>query len=173
MLIKISLISIIVICFFLLGEEIHKLYKKKHKDISDLIKILETLHMHLEFGLYTLGEVFSKLGERREFAISEFFKNLSDNLEENDSKDLEKILDETISLVKEKTYLEEKEINELRNLIINLGKSDFYSQERIINLTIENLKKMQQQSFAEITSKGILYKKLTVSMGFLLVIIFF
>ncbi|SHH08974.1 stage III sporulation protein AB [Tepidibacter thalassicus] len=173
MLIKTVLTLIIIVCFFLLGEEICKIYKKKYKDISDLIKILETLYMQLEFGLYTLGEVFSKLGERKEFAVSKFFEKLSANLEQNESKDLEKILDETIFLVKENTLLEEKEINELRNLIINLGKSDFYSQERIINLTIENLKKMQQQAFIEITSKGILYKKLTLVMGFLLVIIFF
>jgi stage III sporulation protein AB len=157
----------------LLGEEIHKSYKKKYKDISDLIKILEILHMQLEFGLYTLGEVFSKLGERKEFAVSKFFKNLSNNIENSDSKNLEEILDGTICLIKENTSLEEKEIHELRNLIINLGKSDFYSQERIINLTIENFKKMQSQAFVEITSKGVLYKKLTVSMGFLLVIIFF
>lgn len=160
-----------IICFFLLGEELYRHYKKRHKDISDLIKILEILHMELGFGLYTLGEVFLKLGNKKEFPLWEFFQDLGSRLEQNEISKLEDVLNETITIAKEKTNLDSRELDEIRNLILNLGKSDFYSQERIIDSTIENIKKMQQDAFLEIKTKGILYKKITLIMGFLLGII--
>ncbi len=165
------LICIMIVCFFLLGDELYKSYKKKYKDIADLIKILEILHMELGFGLYTLSEVFFKLGEKKDFRLWEFFEELGKNLEKNESKFLEEIVNENVYLVKEKTFLGEKELEELKNLILNLGKSDFYSQERIIELAIENLKKMQEEAFLEVSTKGILYKKISLIMGFLLAII--
>ncbi|CAH2212877.1 stage III sporulation protein AB [Tepidibacter aestuarii] len=168
---KIVLIVFILICFFLLGEEIYKSFKKKYSDISDLVKVLEVLNMQLEFGLYTLEEVFEKIGYKKEFDISHFFEMLSLKLKEN-NKSLDDIVQESIPIITQKTNLGINEIDEITNLINNLGKSDYYSQKRIIDLAIENLKKNEKEAFLEIKTKGILYKKLSLTMGFLLVIIF-
>ena len=129
--------------------------------------------MELGFGLYTLSEVFSKLGNKKEFALCTFFERLSNELEENENDNLDEMLNKTIYLVKEKTSLKVKEIDELKNLILNLGKSDFYSQERIMDLTIENIKRIQEEAFDDIKCKGVVYKKITLIMGFLVVIILF
>ncbi|MEJ8553698.1 stage III sporulation protein AB [Tepidibacter sp. Z1-5] len=168
---KIVLIVFILICFFLLGEEIYKSFKKKHSDIADLVKVFEVLNMQLEFGLYTLEEVFENIGHKKEFSISNFFETLSIKLKENNNT-LDDILQESIPVIYQKTNLGIGEIDEITNLINNLGKSDYYSQKRIIDLAIENLKKNEKEAFLEIKTKGILYKKLSLTMGFLLVIIF-
>ncbi|WFD09062.1 stage III sporulation protein AB [Tepidibacter hydrothermalis] len=169
--VKIVLIIFILICFFLLGEELYRSFKKKYSDISDLVKVLEVLNMQLEFGLYTLEEVFEKIGNKKEFNISYFFEALSIKLKEN-NKSLDDIVNESIPIINQKTNLSISEIEEIINLINNLGKSDYYSQKRIIDLAIENLKKNEKEAFLEIKTKGILYKKLSLTMGFLLVIIF-
>lgn len=127
--------------------------------------------MQLEFGLYTLEEVFEKVGYKKEFNISYFFEMLSMKLKEN-NKSLDDIVKESTYIITQKTNLGINEIDEITNLINNLGKSDYYSQKRIINLAIENLKKNEKEAFLEIKTKGILYKKLSLTMGFLLVIIF-
>ena len=44
------------------------------------------------------------------------------------------------------TYLQQKEIDELRKLILTLGKSDIESQSRMIDLSIENLKKITRET---------------------------
>ncbi|MCT4508174.1 MAG: stage III sporulation protein AB [Tepidibacter sp.] len=168
---KIVLIIFMLICFFLLGEELYRSFKKKYSDISDLVKVLEVLNMQLEFGLYTLEEVFEKVGYKKEFNISYFFEMLSMKLKEN-NKSLDDIVKESTYIITQKTNLGINEIDEITNLINNLGKSDYYSQKRIINLAIENLKKNEKEAFLEIKTKGILYKKLSLTMGFLLVIIF-
>jgi len=170
-LLKIVLMIVILICFFLLGEELYRSFKRKYRDISDLVKVLEVLNMQLEFGLYTLEEVFEKIGYKKEFNISYFFEALSMKLKEN-NETLDDIVQDSIPIITQKTNLGISEIDEITNLINNLGKSDYYSQKRIIDLAIENLKKNEKEAFGEIKTKGILYKKLSLTMGFLLVIIF-
>ena len=64
--IKILLIGIIVGCSYLIGEYLYKAYTKRHKQLNDLIRILEIIRMDLSFGLYTLEEIFERVGERQE-----------------------------------------------------------------------------------------------------------
>ena len=57
--IKIFLIGILIACSYLIGEFIYQAYTKRHKQLNELIRILEVMRMDLSFGLYTLEEVFS------------------------------------------------------------------------------------------------------------------
>ena len=81
--IKIFIIGILVACSYLIGEYIYKAYTKRHKELNDLIRILEIMRMDLSFGLYTLEEVFKRLGEKDEFSTAKFFKILSQELHNN------------------------------------------------------------------------------------------
>ncbi|OPJ56937.1 stage III sporulation protein AB [Alkalithermobacter paradoxus] len=171
MFLKTLLMIVILVCSFLLGEELYCTYKKRHKDVSDLIKILEILNMEFKFGMYTLSEVFFKIGNKKDFRLWEFFHNLANKLEEENNSSLESAFENSMHSISDKTFLQEEEIDELKNLILNLGKSDFYSQESIIKLAIENIKKIQAKSLEDIKTKGMLYKKISLIMGILLVII--
>lgn len=169
--IKIILIFMLVGCSFLLGEYIYNTYNKRHKELCDLIRILEILHMELSFGLYTLEEVFRKLGDKKEYSFSEFFSKMSEDLSKNRSSTLEEILRENIKILKNETYLAKREEDELKSLILSLGKSDIYSQERIINLTVENLKKLTDKTQDDINTKGLVYRKVTTIVGLVVGII--
>lgn len=72
--IKIFIIGVLIVCSYLIGEYIYKAYTKRHKEVNDLIRILEIMRMDLSFGLYTLEEIFKRLGNREEFCTSNFFK---------------------------------------------------------------------------------------------------
>ena len=50
------------------------------------------------------------------------------------------------------TYLQNKEIDELKKLIFTLGKSDIESQSRMIDLSIENLKKITGETKEDINN---------------------
>ena len=76
----------------------------------------------------------------------------------------------SMELVKE-TYLQRKEIDELRKLILTLGKSDIESQSRMIDLSIENLKKITGETKEDITQKGTVYRKLSTIVGLIIGII--
>lgn len=169
--IKIFIIGILVACSYLIGEYIYKAYTKRHKEVNDLIRILEIMRMDLSFGLYTLEEVFFNIGNKKDFILSSFFKNMSNDLREEKDMTLDEILDINTEKLHKESYLQDREVDELKKLILTLGKSDIYSQERMIDLAIENLKKLTSESQEDITKKGMVYRKLSAIMGIIVGII--
>ena len=154
--IKIFIIGILIACSYLIGEYIHKAYTKRHKEVNDLIRILEIMRMDLSFGLYTLEEIF---------------KRLENELHNNTYKVLDDVLNDSIHILMKETYLQNKEIDELKKLIFTLGKSDIESQSRMIDLSIENLKKITGETKEDINQKGMVYRKLATIVGLIIGII--
>ncbi|HBF8696983.1 TPA: stage III sporulation protein AB [Clostridioides difficile] len=163
--IKIIIIALLVGSSYLIGEQIYKTYTRRHKQLNDLIRVLEILRMDLSFGLYTLEEIFNRIGGNKEFCFWKFFYQMSEGLHNEQSKTLEIIISENIDVLSKETYLGNKEIEELKNLILTLGKSDIESQQRMIDLSIENLKKQTYETKEDINKKGVLYKKLVTFIG--------
>ena len=109
--------------------------------------------MDLSFGLYTLEEIFYRIGENKEFSLGPFFKHMSIDLKEDNSKTLETILSKNADFMIKESYFQDKEVDELKKLILTLGKGDVYSQERMIDLSIENLKKLTTESKEDVEKK--------------------
>ena len=170
--IKIFIIGILIACSYLIGEYIYKAYTKRHKEVNDLIRILELIRIDLSFGLYTLEEIFNRLGEKKEFCTTNFFKSLENQLHNNTYKTLDEVVNTSIYILKKDTYLQNKEIEEIKKLILTLGKSDIESQARMIDLSIENLKKITGETKEDISQKGIVYRKLATITGVIIGIIF-
>lgn len=169
--IKILIISVLVGCSYLIGEHIYKAYTNRHKQLNDLIRILEIVRMDLSFGLYTLEEIFKRVGDKIEYFTSVFFKSIEYELHNNQSKILEEILNDNINLLINDTYLQYNEVDELKKLIITLGKSDIESQTRMIDLSIENFKKLTLETKEDIDKKGSVYRKLSIIIGLIIGII--
>nr|WP_317332382.1 stage III sporulation protein AB [uncultured Romboutsia sp.] len=169
--IKIFIIGVLIACSYLIGEYIYKAYTKRHKEVNDLIRILEIMRMDLSFGLYTLEEIFNRLGDKKEFCTSNFFKRLENELHNNPYKVLDEILNDNINILMKETYLQNKEVDELKKLIFTLGKSDVESQSRMIDLSIENLKKITGETKEDINQKGMVYRKLATIVGLIIGII--
>ncbi|MGL4796825.1 MAG: stage III sporulation protein AB [Paraclostridium sp.] len=169
--IKIFLIGTLIASSYLIGEYIYKAYIKRHKQLSELIRILEIMRMDLAFGLYTLEEVFNSIGNKKEFELSAFFENMGSDLRKESSMTLDEILEKNSEKMRKETYLQDKEVEELKKLILTLGKSDICSQERMIDLAVENLKKLTSESQEDINKKGMVYRKLATIMGVIVGII--
>ena len=163
--IKIFLVGMLIGCSYLFGEEISKRYIKRHRQLNDLIRILEIMRMDLSFGMYTLEEIFRNISLKDEYEFKEFFSILADSILKEDGRRLEYIVDDNIDILYKNTYLKKNEIEELKKLILSLGKSEIESQERLIDLTVENLKKLTVESKEDIKNKGNLYKKLITFSG--------
>ncbi|MDR0879896.1 MAG: stage III sporulation protein AB [Clostridioides sp.] len=171
--IKIVIIGFLIGSSYLLGESVHKMFISRHKQINEMIRLLEIIRMDLSFGMYTLGEIFGRLSEKCMNCYSEFFEEISGGLMSDEGKTLDEVVGENIDLLKQDTYLSQNELDEISNLITVLGRSDVDSQQRMIDLTVENLKKITYESKEDISKKGVLYKKLITFVGIGICIIFF
>ena len=102
--------------------------------------------------------------EQVERLFREYYNKLKDNSEVVESNLLdtkEDYINHYNKCIKQK----ENEIEEFKKLILSLGKSEVESQERLIDLTVENLKKLTVESKEDIKNKGNLYKKLITFSG--------
>lgn len=163
--IKIIIIGVLVGCSYLIGDYICRAYTNRHKQVNDLIKILEIMRMDLSFGMYTLEEIFKRLSDKKEYFTFEFFRKLEYEMHNNNHKVLDDILNENIHLLTKEAYLQNKEVDELKKLILTLGKSDVESQTRMIDLCIGNLKNLTNETNEDINKKGVVYKKVSTIIG--------
>ena len=90
---------------------------------------------------------------------------MHEDLVKEDGRTLQEILNKNIDILKIKSNLHDKEIEEIRKLFLTLGQSDVEAQQRVIDLTCDNLKKLTCDSKEEIFKKGALYKKLITFAG--------
>ena len=149
----------------MIGDIIHKAFIKRYNELNEVIRILEIIRMDLAFGLYTLEEIFYRTSLKKDYCLCNFCKGMKEDLFKEDGRTLEDILNENIIKLKKETNLHNKEIDELKKMFLTLGQSDIESQQRIIDLTCENLKKITSDSKEEIFKKGSLYKKLIMFVG--------
>ncbi|WP_297136670.1 stage III sporulation protein AB [Terrisporobacter sp.] len=163
--IKIFFIGILIGSSYLIGDIIYKAFIKRHKELNEVISILEIIRMDLAFGLYTLEEIFYRASLKKDYCLCDFFENMYVDLVKEDGRTLQKILNKNIDMLKVESNLQSKEIEEIRKLFLTLGQSDIEAQQRIIDLTCDNLKKITSDSKEEIFKKGALYKKLITFAG--------
>ena len=163
--IKIFFIGILIGSSYLIGDIIHKSFIKRHKELNEVIRILEIIRMDLAFGLYTLEEIFYRASLKKDYCLCNFCKDMQEDLSKEDGRTLEEMLNKNIIKLKKETNLQNKEIEELKKMFLTLGQSDIESQQRLIDLTCENLKKLTSDSKEEIIKKGSLYKKLITFIG--------
>lgn len=73
-------------CSYLVGEDISKRYIKRHKQLNDLIRVLEIIRMDLAFGMYTLEEIFRNISLKDEYDFNEFFSKFADDFQKKMEK---------------------------------------------------------------------------------------
>ena len=145
-------------------DDIHR-YMVRHKELNEVISMLEIIRMDLAFGLYTMEEIFYRASLRKDYCLCSICKDMKEDLEKEDGKTIKEILNKNTIKLKKDTNLQDKEIEEIKKLFLTLGQSDIESQQRLIDLTCENLKKLTSDSKEEILKKGSLYKKLITFIG--------
>lgn len=163
--IKIFLIGVLIGSSYLIGDIIYKAFIKRHKELNELIRVLEIIRMDLAFGLYTLEEIFYRASLKQDYCLCSFCKDMQEDLSKEDGRTLAEMLNKNIIKLQKDTNLQNKEIDELKKLFLTLGQSDVDSQQRLIDLTCENIKKLTSDSKEEISKKGSLYKKLITFIG--------
>jgi stage III sporulation protein AB len=158
--IKFFIVGILIGSGYLIGEYVQKVFVNRHKQINELIRVLELIRIEISFSMYTLEEIFSHMISKTTSDYKNFFFKMQRSLRREDGKSLDEILNENINILKTDTYLKEEELMEFKKLLLSLGSSDVNSQQRMIDLTIENLKKRTGELKEDVYKKGNLYKKL-------------
>lgn len=101
--IKIFFMGLLIGSNYLIGDIIYKAFIKRHKELSEVISILEIIRMDLAFGLYTLEEVFYRASTKKDYCLCDFFENMHEDLVKEDGRTLQEILNKNIDILKIKS----------------------------------------------------------------------
>ena len=78
--IKVFFIGILIGSCYLIGEIIYKAFIKRHKELNEVIRMLEIIRMDLAFGLYTLEEIFYIASLKQDYCLCNFCKDMKEEL---------------------------------------------------------------------------------------------
>ena len=90
--IKIFFVGLLIGSSYLIGDTIHKAFIKRHKELNEVISMLEIIRMDLAFGLYTMEEIFYRASLRKDYCLCSFCKDMKEDLEKEDGKTIKEIL---------------------------------------------------------------------------------
>ena len=86
--IKIFFVGLLIGSSYLIGDTIHKAFIKRHKELNEVISMLEIIRMDLDFGLYTMEEIFYRASLRKDYCLCSFCKDMKEDLEKEGYKNL-------------------------------------------------------------------------------------
>lgn len=153
---------VIIFATTLYGFELSNRLSRRTKQIRYLKVALESLETEIVFALTPLGEAFDKVSRQIPFPISDFFRDVSKKLY-NEENSASNIFYSSLTNWYKKTDLEKGELNILRQFGQTLGQQDLENQRKQIRLAIQYFD--QEEKLALEAQKK--YESMYKSLGFL------
>jgi len=166
LIIKWTILFIIVIISFLIGEKISKKYTNRLKELQEIKNALNIFKTKVRFTYEPIPEIFNQMSLTLLPNIANIFKKASDLMATKTAGDawLEAIDKSDTNLIKE-------DIDIIKNLNKLLGKTDIEGQISEIELTTTFIDKQIENARDEQLKNVKMYKTLGLVVGLVIVII--
>ena len=149
-----------------IGYGIGNFYVKRYNFLMNLILFANHLKTEINFSHNTLENIVNKHIDNFSVEFKKVLKNYLIVLEESDYVTMSDLTNNLNNI-----YLEPSEQNEMLQFFSILGTSDASSQIKVIDKFINSFNLFLNEAKIQKEKYGILYKKLGVLVGILLVII--
>lgn len=165
--------AIIFICMTtFLGFDFSKRLNERTKQIRTLIQSLQLFEAEMSYSSFTLREIFLNISKKIDGPLSDFYKKLSERL--NDYvDDFITIWDEELIECMKNTSLKDNEKEILQQFGRNIGQHTFIQQQKHIKLTIHYLQLQLEEAETQRQRYGTMTKSLGVLIGLFIVILLF
>lgn len=166
--IKYVLIFLIFAMASIIGELYSKKYSNRVIELEKIDNMLNIFKAKIKFTCLTIQDIFSQIYEENKDNIGEIFKATNENMYQNTASEAWCM---ALDSSKEKTNLNEGDIDTLKSLGKMLGNTDVQGQISQIDLTKELLQKQIEEANEEKKKNSKLYKTLGVATGLTIAII--
>jgi stage III sporulation protein AB len=146
--------------------------KKRVTDLKEWKKGLVILKNEINFSLTPLSEAFEEVSKRTKGEMSDFYLRLSQQINHNSLKAIDKLQDKDMLKMLEDTCLNNQDIKGIGSFVKNLGKNDKASQLGSISLEIENLDLEIETARISEEKNSKLFKTIGVLAGVFIIVIF-
>lgn len=164
-----SIVTIVLCCSYL-GFYYGEIFKKRNKQLDEILKSILFLNNEVIYNNTPLPEALKYVSLRIEDPIKSIVLKVSDKLELGNTSSVFEGFKEEYLENKKDFNLKEEDINTIKNFLKTLGESGVYGQDKIFNLAIENLK-MNSLNAKEEAKKNIkMYRSLGFCIGAMIAI---
>ncbi|WP_300384373.1 stage III sporulation protein SpoIIIAB [Clostridium sp.] len=164
-----SIITIVMCCSYL-GFYYGEIFKKRNKQIDEILKAILFLNNEVIYNNTPLPDALKYVSLRVENPINSIISAVSDKLIIGNTESVFEAFKEEYIKDEKAFNLKEEDINIIKNFLKTLGESGVYGQDKIFNLVLENLK-MNSLNAKEEAKKNIkMYRSLGFCIGAMIAI---
>ncbi|VYU62552.1 stage III sporulation protein SpoAB [Clostridium tertium] len=137
---KIIAVIIIFFCSSFIGYYYGETFKKRSKQLKEILKALLFLNNEVIYANTPLPEALSYISQKVEDPIKLTLNNVSSRLNNNEVESVYSAFENEYRNNRQQYFLKDEDKAIIKDFFKGLGETGVYGQDKIFNLTIENLK---------------------------------
>lgn len=170
---KIIAISIIFLACTYIGFYYGESFKRRSKQLKSILKSVMFLNNEVIYSNTPLPEALRYISMKVEYPIDEILSSVALDLESGESKSVYEAFNDSYYKNKANLNLFEEDKGIIKDFLKGLGESGIYGQDKLFNLTIENMK-MNCKSADELAKKNSkMYSAIGLCIGAMIAIFLF
>ncbi|MBN7772533.1 stage III sporulation protein AB [Clostridium aminobutyricum] len=167
----------ILLCIFtflscsLLGYFIALNYSQRETDLKEFLQGMISLESEMQYRRDTIQVCLYRLSQNKENTATLFFSELQQRLSDSKENNFFKSWCLAVDNAYKNRSLTEQDIKIIKDIGLDLGKSDLQSQGRLFSRQYQLLEAQIEQAQENCKTKGKMYRSLGISVGLVIVII--
>jgi stage III sporulation protein AB len=162
---KITAVIIIFLSCTYIGFYYGESFKKRSRQLNSILKSVLFLNNEVMYTNTPLPEALKYISLKVESPVNYVLSNVSDKLLKSESTSVYEAFEKEYKKNKSEFYLQDEDKRIVKDFLRSLGESGVYGQDKLFNLTIENMK-LNCKSAEESAKKNIkMYRVLGICIG--------
>lgn len=167
----IVIFAVFLACIYI-GFYFGEVYKYRTLELKDFQKALMLMNTEVLYSGTPLPIALLNISYKLETSFNKIFEEISNMLEEGDIYSVYEGFNKSYINHKDEFHLKEEDFNIIKDFFFSLGESGVYGQEKIFNLTSEELKRKYLEAEEESKVNRKMYRGIGVCVGAIIAIFF-
>ena len=144
-------------------------YKQRTHELEDILEILRILNLEITYRKEPLHKALIKCSALKQCWFAGILETCAERLKSRD--DINKAWNESITSAKGTCPLCTKDTEILKDMVLGLGRSDIYGQEKIFEPAVKRIEMNLTEAKENERVQGRMYRSLGVSAGIVIAVI--
>lgn len=160
----IAIVLIFLSCVYM-GFYYGEKFKGRYRNLNDILNALLILNNEVIYGNTQVPEALKYVAQKTNYSLSELLSNVSGKLIDGKTLTVYQAFKEEYIKMKEDFYIIDEDEKILSDFTRALGESGVFGQDKIFNLTIENIKLNCKKSEDIANRNTKMYRSLGICVG--------
>lgn len=162
---KIVAIFIIFLACSYIGFYYGENFNRRYKNLNDILNSLLILNNEVIYGNTPVPQALRNVADKSSYPLKSLLLKVSEKLINGESQSVHDAFKDEYEKIKEEFHIIDEDKKILSDFARGLGESGVYGQDKIFNLTIENIKNNCKKSESIASKNTKMYRSLGICIG--------